>query len=160
MCTISPHCRSNPAEKLSVKRVYLFVGLWMAIVAARQDEWPPATRLERTPACPTAVLLLEPSHEDAEQAVAEFAATLGDEPTARGHVVVLAGAGPLPASLWKSLRTLPRTELHFVQDDGEMAAFGAVNGLGFYLFDVWGRLKKQNDRSGEAPVELASFRKT
>lgn len=142
-----------------MRKVCLFVGLWTAVIAARQDEWPPATRLERTPARPTAVLLLEPSHEDAERAVDEFAASLRDEPSARGHVVVLAGAGPLRPSLWQSLRALPRTEIHFVQDDGEMAAFGAVNGLGFFLFDVWGRIKKQNDRSGEAPVALASFRR-
>jgi len=140
-----------------VRKLCLFVGLAMVAVTARQEDWPAATRLERTAACPTAVLLLEPSHEDAEQAVNDFAATLTDEPAARGHVVVLASSGPLPGPLWQALRALPRTELHFVQNDEEMAAFGAVNGLGFYLFDVWGRLKKQEDRSGEAPVELASF---
>ena len=140
-----------------MRKLCLFLGVAMAAVTARQEDWPTATRLERTAACPTAVLLLEPSHEDAAQAVNDFAATLTDEPATRGHVVVLAGSGPLSHPLWQALRALPRTELHFVQNDEEMAAFGAVNGLGFYLFDVWGRLKKQEDRSGEAPVELASF---
>jgi hypothetical protein len=125
---------------------------------SRQEDWPAETKLERTAACPTAVLLIEPSHEDAERAVLEFAATLTDEPGARGHVVVLAGQGPVAARVWKALRTLPRTEVHFVQDDEEMEAFGVTNGLGLYLFDAWGRLKKHDDRTEETPVVVGSFR--
>lgn len=106
-----------------------------------------------------AVLLIEPSHEDAEAAVQEFAATLADEPGARGHVVVLAGKGPVAPRVWRALRTLPRTEVHFVQDDLEMEAFGVTNGLGFYLYDPWGRLKKQDGRSAGAPAVLGSIGK-
>ena len=139
-------------------KLCLLVGLWMAAMTSRQEDWPTETKLERTAACPTAVLLIEPSHEDAEAAVLEFPATLTDEPGARGHVVVLAGQGPVASRVWKALRTLPRTEVHFVQDDQESEAFGVTNGLGMYVFDAWGRLKKQSGRSEEAPAALGSFR--
>lgn len=139
-------------------KLCLLLGIWLAAVVARQEDWPAETRLERTAACPTAVLLIEPSHEDAESAVLEFAATLSDEPGARGHVVVLAGQGRVAPRVWRALRTLPRTEVHFVQDDLEMEAFGVTNGLGFYLYDAWGRLKKQDGRSEAAPAVLGSFR--
>ncbi len=141
-------------------KAWLLVAIWMAAVTARQEDWPAETQLERTAACPTAVLLLEPSHQDAEQAVFAFAATLTDEPGARGHVVVLAGQGPVAPPVWQALRALPRTEVHFVQDDSEVEAFGVTNGLGLYLFDPWGRLKKHDDRSEEAPVVVGSFRST
>jgi hypothetical protein len=156
---MSLHCRRDFAEKGRVRKVCLLLGVWLAAVTARQEDWPAETRLERTAACPTAVLLIEPSHEDAESALLAFAATLADEPGARGHVVVLAGQGPVAPRVWRALRTLPRTEVHFVQDDQELDAFGVTNGLGFYLFDAWGRLKKYADRSEEAPVVVGSFRK-
>lgn len=158
MCTISFHCRRVLAEKGMVGKVCVLIMIWMAAVAARQEDWPAETQLQRTAACPTAVLLMEPSHEDAEIALWQFAAELADQPGARGHVVVLAGQRPIASPIWHALRNLPRTEIHFVQDENEVEAFGVRNGLGLYFFDAWGRLKKQDDRGMKAPALVGSFR--
>jgi|GEM_PF-2426225 len=136
----------------------IFLAICLAALIAERADWPAESKLERTAGCSTAVLLLEPSHEDADLAVAAFAATMGERLGVRGHVVVLAGQGHLSARLLRALGRLRETEVHFVQDQQEATAFGLTNGIGLYVFDAWGRLQQKDDRSGEAPVVLGSFR--
>lgn len=155
--TISFHCRRDLVEKCNVGQQLILVAICLAVVVFERDEWPVTSRLERTAGCSTAVLLVEPSHEDAEQAVAAFAA-MRDRLGARGHVVVMAGHGYLSARLLGAFRELRETEVHFAQDQQEAAAFGVVNGIGLYAFDAWGRLQRRRGRSGETPAVLGSFR--
>ncbi len=136
----------------------ILLAICLAALIAQRDDWPAESKLERTAGCSTAVLLLEPSHQDAEVAVEAFAATMGERLGARGHVVVLAGQGRLSARILGALGRLKETEVHFVQDQQEATAFGLANGIGLYVFDAWGRLQQKDDRSGEAPVVLGSFR--
>ena len=136
----------------------ILLAICLAALIAQREDWPAESRLERTAGCSTAVLLLEPSHEEAELAVAAFSAAMGERLGARGHVVILAGQGRLPARLLGALGRLQETEIHFVQDQQEANAFGLANGIGLYVFDAWGRLQQKDDRSGKAPVVLGSFR--
>lgn len=158
MWTISFHCRRDLVDKCNVGKQLILVAICLAVVVSERDDWPAASRLERTAGCATAVLLVEPSHEDAELAVAKFAATMGERLVTRGHVVVLAGQGHLSARLLGALGRLRETEVHFVQDQKEAAAFGVANGIGLYVFDAWGRLRKQGGGSGEAMDVLGSLR--
>ena len=158
ICTICFHCRRDSVEKCNVGKQFILVTICLAVLFAQRDDWPTESKLERTAGCSTAVLLVEPSHEDAERAVAAFAATMGERPGTRGHVVVLAGHGHLSHRLLGALGRLVETEVHFVQDQQEAAAFGVVNGLGFYVFDAWGRRQTQDGQSGSAPPVLGSFR--
>ncbi len=136
----------------------ILVALCLAVLLSQRDDWPTESRLERTAGYSTAVLLVEPSHEEAEVAVAAFAATLCERPGMRGHVVVLAGQGHLSSRLLGALGRLAEAEVHFVQDQREAEAFGVSDGLGLYVFDAWGRLQERDGRSGEATAMLSSFR--